>query len=140
MAWINLDQNYFQHPKTVRLRNKLGSNADVIPIRIWCHCSIYHEKDGILTNYDESELKKLFSYRIGVQSVLIALIDCGFLEKIGDNIYKVHDWEEIQGHLIAYSIRGKKAAKARWDKIEIGKQYAEQRRNDPPRGVNSIPF
>ena len=140
MADINLDVNYLEHIKTKRLISRLGKGSEMIPIRLWLFMAKMPTCAGVMVNYTPSEWRMASGWHGDVPKLLLALTEVGFLDKLGDNHYKLHQWEEHQGHLIAYSIRGKKAAKARWKNIEIGKQYAEQRRNDPPKGVNSTPF
>lgn len=55
-------------------------------------------------------------------SILQALLDCGFLvPAVGG--YHVHQWLEYQGHIAAFSIRGKTAAKKRWAKL---KEFSEK--------------
>lgn len=44
------------------------------------------------------------------------MLDCGFLVT-AEGGYQVHQWLEYQGHIAAFSIRGKTAAKARWSKL-----------------------
>ena len=138
MAWINLDQNYLEHPKTKRLRKEFGRSSEMVPIRLWLHCSKYHEKDGILNGYKVSELKLICDWCGNMPSLLSGLVAIGFLDDLGEGNYKVHDWEETQGHIVAFKERGKKANEIRWGKYREAQN--ERKQSGGPRGVNATPL
>ncbi len=55
-----------------------------------------------------------------------ALLEVGFLEKEKNNKgYKIHGWNELEGHLVAYHKRAVKAAKARWNGKSLSKKEEE---------------
>jgi hypothetical protein len=119
MPFLNLDPAYFDHPKTARLGCLLGRGAAEIPIRLWAYCARYHRKDGNLTGYSPEILEAAIGWHGKAGRAVEALLTCGahigkmgFLEKTADG-FKVHDWEEHQGHLEVYHQRAKTAAYVR---------------------------
>lgn len=115
MADLNLDVNYFDNIKTMRLIGLLGNGAAELPIRIWCHCAKVHPKDGILARYSVQEIERIANWWGAPGAMIDAMVNLGFLERTRWG-YKVHDWEEHEGHLITFHERAKTAAARRWGK------------------------
>jgi hypothetical protein len=120
MPYLNLDLDYFDHPKTVRLVGLLGRGADLLPIRLWSYCGKFHAENGELTGYSPEEIEAALKWWGQPGRALEALLrpfkeKPGFLERI-ESGYKVHDWEKINGHIAALKERATAAANARWDK------------------------
>lgn len=170
MIYLNLDLDYFTHPKTVRLVGLLGKGAEVLPIRLWCYCGKYHVESGRLTSYSIQEIEATVGWWGKSGEMVKAMLHVGFLDE-ADGEFQLHDWEEHEGHLLALRERGKTAAKARWEKTrssnatsnakEGSKQCSlpsspsspkenppyippdqrnDQRRKDPRRAEDVIPF
>lgn len=128
MPSINLDLQFFSHRKIRRLCSKLGDWAEIIPIKIWIYTGSFHPEDGIIEGYNDEELLSMAGVKYDSQhdatSILQALCDSGWLVKTRKG-YKVHEWLEYQGHIAAYSIRGKNAAMRRWGNLtKNGKNHA----------------
>lgn len=117
MPYLNLDLNYFDHRKTKRLVGRLGRGADLLPIVLWNYCGKFHAESGMLTRYSASEIESIVGWWGKSGAFVAAMLDVGYLERNGKG-FKVHEWLEHQGHLDAFSVRGKIAAKARWDKVK----------------------
>jgi hypothetical protein len=116
MPDLNLDLDYFTHPKTTRLIGLLGKGAEVLPIRLWCYCGKYHAEDGRLTGYSTQEIESLVGWW-GDSGVLIAaLLKVHFLEGC-ENDFVCHDWADRNGHIQALKERNRKVAQNRWEKI-----------------------
>lgn len=122
MAYLNLDTNFFDHPKTRRLVGILGPMADVLPLRLWAYCAKIHPVDGVMKGYSEAEIEGVIHWIdgrvVGVEGQLSpteALVKVGFLKKLSTG-YACVDWKQHEGHLAAFSRRGKAAAEARWRK------------------------
>lgn len=113
MPYLNLDLSYFEHPKTRRLIGILGPGADVYPIRLWAYCARVHPSDGRMRGYTNSEISAIISAVGDSDKIVGALVSVGFISQYEDG-YSCHDWLAHEGHLIAFSRRGKVAAKARW--------------------------
>jgi len=124
MASLNLELEYFSHPKVIRLICLLGRGAEVLPLRLWAYCGKYHAQDGRLTGYSGQEIEARIEWWGKTGEAIKALIECGqhigrlgFLESLPNGGYQCHDWLEHQGHIIVFKERSRMAAKKRWSKI-----------------------
>ena len=117
MADLNLDLDYFTHPKTMRLIGLLGRGAEVLPIRLWCWCAKYHAESGELSGYSAQEIESCVGWWGKEGQLVEALVKVGFLERKGKT-YLVHDWRNHQGHISALRSRAQKAAHTRWNKLK----------------------
>lgn len=116
MAYLNLDPDYFEHPKTKRLIGLLGKGAESYPIKLWCYCAKYHPEKGIFLDYSAEEIEGILCWD-GEKTILVnALVKVGFLHKKG-NKYEINDWLDHEGHIAKFKQRSKLAAKARWKNI-----------------------
>ena len=59
MAYLNLDIHYFTNIKTKRLVGLLGKGAELLPLRLWCHCAEHHAENGELAGYTAQELEEM---------------------------------------------------------------------------------
>ncbi len=115
MPALNLDLDYFTHPKIVRLTGLIGAEHVAIPIKLWCYTAKYHCASGILEGYSKHEIESALGWTGPSELLVDALLKVGLLETKGKN-YVVHDWKEHAGHFTVYKKRAKTAAKKRWDK------------------------
>lgn len=115
MADLNLDLNYLDHPKTMRLVSMLGADAELLPIRLWIFVAKYHAENGALSGYSEAEIEARIKWRGKAGQALEALVACRFLDRTEDG-FAVHDWLNHQGHIDAFKKRSQKAAATRWKK------------------------
>ena len=113
MPNLNLDLDFFEHPKVRRLVGLLGRGAEVLPIRLWCYCGKYHVESGELTGYSIKEIESIVGWWGKDGEMMKAMITTGFIEGEA-GAFRIHDWVETNGHLVAFKKRGKKAAFARW--------------------------
>ncbi|MBI5192775.1 MAG: hypothetical protein HZA08_04955 [Nitrospirae bacterium] len=116
MPYLNLDLDYFNHPKTRRLIGLLGRGSEAFPLRLWCYCGKYHPGDGRLSDYSVQEIESILEFNGENGKLVEALIKVGFLHK-DSNSYYVHDWNEHSGHIAALKEKAIKAAKTRWNNI-----------------------
>lgn len=116
MAYLNLDPDYFDHPKTMRLIGILGDSADVLPIRLWAKCAKFFSRDGLLDGYTKNGLEALLGWRGEVGKAVDGLVLAGFLTEVPGG-FKVHDWKSHQGHIWALKLRNKKVAERRWENM-----------------------
>lgn len=115
MPYLNLDTNYFDHPKTKRLVGLLGPMADVLPIRLWAYCGRIHAKDGVLRGYSPAEISGVMGWNGDPIKAVRAMTEVGFLTRTKRG-YACKDWHQHEGHLEAFSRRAKSAAEARWSR------------------------
>lgn len=120
MPYLNVDPDYFTHPKTVRLIGLLGRGAEVLPLKLWAYVSKHHCGDGRLTGYLNQEIETLIGWWGEEGRAVQALVECGqhlgkrgFLEKDEKGL-KVHDWKAHEGHISALRKKAKHAAETRW--------------------------
>lgn len=117
MAYLNVDMDYFEHPKTVRLVNLLGHGSDVLPLRLWAHCGKFHKKTGVIGRRKVADIESLLQWWGENGMAVRALMRVGFLGKSREG-YFAHDWKHHQGHIYALSQRNKKAAIHRWKAVK----------------------
>lgn len=124
MSYLNLDENYFDHIKTKRLVARLGFGAELLPLQLWCHAAHYFPENGIFKGYTAEEIKSFCKWNADANTMLLALLDLGFLIKTAEHSYQINDWEDHQGHIISFKIRGKNNAEKRWAKYRSDKENA----------------
>lgn len=127
MPSINLDLNYFDHPKTKRLVGLLGRGSEVLPIRLWCACGKHYPETGTFTGLTAQEIESQVAWWGRPGQMVEAMLKVGFLEQT-DGQFTVHDWSEHASHITVYRQKAQKMAKARW---------AKQRTNLPPPDASS---
>lgn len=112
MPSLNLDLNYFDHAKTMRIETLLGNGADVLPIRLWTYVGRHSPELGCLAML-EAELERICRWWGEKGAMVSAMIEIGFLERDGE-LFQVHDWHDHSGHLATFKKRAIKAARKRW--------------------------
>ena len=113
MPYLNLDLDYFSHPKVMRLMGWLGFDAVVYPIKLWCYAGRYHQEKGIFDNYSPTEVETVLGWHGENGKLVDALVKFNFIEKTATG-YMIHDWIDHAGHLAVFKKRAKTAAKQRW--------------------------
>lgn len=116
MAYLNLDLDYFDHPKTLQLVALLGDGTDSLPLRLWAYAGKYAPRDGVIGKRSPAEVEALIRWRGESGHAARALLRVGFLSKAG-GVFKVHDWKHHQGHIWALKIKNRKVAQKRWANI-----------------------
>lgn len=123
MATINLDPDYPHHPKTRRLVALLGNGSDVLPVRLLCYTAKYHPDEGRLAEYSAAELEACIEWWGEPGKAVDALLRVHILERDG-NGYRVHDWQQWQGHIARYRQKALAMAKSRWAKLDAASNAA----------------
>lgn len=113
MPTLNIDLDFFEHRKVRRLVSLAGRGSEANLLRLWCYCGRFHAEDGLLADYSAEEIEQLTAWGGKPGGFVEALVKVGFLDPVGTG-FQVHDWIEHQGHIAAYSKRGKAMAQARW--------------------------
>lgn len=133
MPYLNLDFNYFDHPKTRRLAALLGPMSEVLPLRLWSYCAKVYPRDGVMRGHSEAEVLALLNVgELNGISPVAAMVRVGFLAKTEDG-FKCVDWKQHQGHIWALTQRNRKAANSRWARMRDAYQ------NDARRMPHTIP-
>jgi hypothetical protein len=132
MAFLNLDLDYFDHPKVGRLIGQLGRGADMLPVRLWCYCGKFHAETGELNGYSPLEIETAIKWWGQPGRAVETLVSLGFLDK-HESGFKVHDWDKINGHIGAFKARAQAGAKARWEKARADAQaMLKHNSSNPP--------
>lgn len=122
MAYLNLDLDFIEHRKTKRIVGLLGEGAEVYLLRLWSYCGRFHCEDGVFRDYTNSEIESIAGWKGEPGAMLQAMLRVGWMECVqqcGQQcVWQMHDWEEHQGHLAAFKVRGREMAKKRWGKAK----------------------
>lgn len=114
MASLNVDLDYFAHPKTKRLSRLLGRGSEVLPLKLWCFTGKYFAEAGRLTEISAQELETECQWWGEAGQMIQAMLDANFLEFDPDGkTLVVHDWLDHESHIMAYKERAKIAVQAR---------------------------
>lgn len=124
MSYLNLDEHYFDNIKVKRLAARLGHGAELLPLQLWCHAAHHFPEDGVFKNYTAEEIKAFCKWDGDCKIMLLALLELEFLLQVAEKTYKINDWEDHQGHIISFKIRGKKNAEKRWAIHNADKKHA----------------
>lgn len=119
---IRLKLEFFDHPKTRKLRKRLGTEAVVCLIRLWMWTA-GNRPGGRLTGLD-AEAVELAAHWDGEDGALVAaLCELRLLDE-RDGEFAVHDWETHQAYASKSeerSSKARRAAAARWGRSrEVG--------------------
>lgn len=115
MPELNLDLDYFEHPKVMLLADALGEWAEILPIKLWRFTAKFHPSTGVITGPSVNLIERHLNWRGKKGDGIKALVTFGFLTEIPGG-YEVHDFLKHQGHIESYKVRGKNAAEKRWGK------------------------
>lgn len=132
MPYLNLDPNFFEHPKTRRLVALLGPGADILPIRLWAYCAKVHPKNGVLWGYSAKEIEAIIGWTGRQNQACKGLLGVGYLIRAQKG-FSCKDWHQHQGHLEAFSRRGRENARKRWA------SYASSIANSNAPAVPAVP-
>jgi len=113
---IRIKLDFYDHPKTVKLKRKLGINAVVSLQQLWIYAAQNRSK-GILHGLDDEDIAIASRWDGDADKFINGLIDVKFLEKGEDGTLILHDWEEHQPFAFYSEERSKQAraaAAARW--------------------------
>lgn len=142
MPSLNIDLDYFQHPKVVRLIGRLGKIAEVLPIKLWIYCGKFHAEDGRLEGYLPKEIEAQIDWRGEPGKCVEAMVDIGLLDLLPDYAgYQVHDWWEHASHIAVYKLRARigAAKKHGHDKeVEVLQALLQALLNRPPSTARAV--
>jgi len=94
--------------KRKRLEMILGPGATGHLIDLWLTAAI-DRPDGILSGYDETDIKIAAGWEDDPKKLVKALIDTKWLDKEKDGTFVLHGWQEHQGWCVGANDRSNKA-------------------------------
>lgn len=115
MAWIESHDQIGDHPKTLRLATLLGvrvPEAVGLLHLLWHFTLRYAWRDGDLKRFKSVSISKNSKYEGSPAKFINCLQKAGFLDG-----FKVHDWLDFSGRLVADRIRYEKANKTRTEPV-----------------------
>ena len=122
---LNLNQDFASHPKTEELIGKIGQAGAWCFTVLWSEVSKFFPDDGVMRGWSKARIAQRATWEGKPEDFVDALVAVGYLNT-EDGCYKIHDWEEHQGHIAFYRDRAKKANKARWDRAASSSTKAAQ--------------
>lgn len=120
--YVQLDADYWDHPKTLKLIELLGARGEIIPVKMWTWAARF-KKTGVFDS--PSQLATACRFRGKPQALQDALKKAGFLEPDG---LTIHDWWERTG-----------AGIAMYEKERERKRLVAERRREESRGSSALP-
>lgn len=116
---IRLSLGFYDHPKTKKLKRRLGQGGIEHLQRIWLWAANSHPS-GNLTGVDCETLAIVANWDGDEKELCNALSEIGWLDG-EEGSFTLHGWEEHQQYVIkseARSISAQKAANSRWEKLK----------------------
>lgn len=132
--FVRVNSNFYNHPKTLRLKAALGNDAYWLPPRIWAYAAEYHP-DGDLSTFSSAEIASFAGYLGDASRMLEALLQAGFLDA---EPLRIHDWGEYNSYHATYAARAKVAAAARWQKERTKEKEIEKRREETSNATSML--
>ena len=131
-ADIRLSVNFWGHPKTVKLKRKLGLEGPVALQMLWAWAA-QNRPDGNLSDMDDEDIEIAASWDDAKAGELVsALVELHWLDKT-ETGYALHDWVEHNGYASSADDRSDKARFARL--AQVNKETYEELRRQ---GVDAI--
>lgn len=154
MKDIRLAISFWDHPKTIKLKRRLGYEGVESLQRLWCFCAQY-KQDGILVDMDADDIE-IASRWVGDPGLFVdTLVSLRWIDAnrnadsnanrnadsiksaYAEHTFSLHAWEENNGfvaHAKERSDQARKAARARWEKKTGGKNGKNCKQ--PPVNIN----
>lgn len=124
---IRIAVSFLGHRKRKRLRMLLGAGSTDCLLDLWISTAMNHPS-GVLSGMDEIDIALEAGWEGDAQKFVDAMLQSGFLERMDDGTYRLHDWEEHQAYVIKSPSRkaaAQDAARVRWEKDRMRKACGE---------------
>lgn len=126
MPWIRVEQDYFDHPKTLHLKHLADDpTADIYPLRLWAW-ALKHAPEGDLSRFSPAVLKAAVQWKCPSKDFIAAMKETGFLEVAAGGGLMIHDWKEHTGRYEALTALGRTRVQ----------RFRERRKQEESRGGN----
>lgn len=87
---IRLSVEFATHPKTLKLRRRLGAEGVLSLISLWLW-SARNRPEGVLRDMDEDDIEVCAEWRGDSNALVTVLTEIGFLDKT-NGVYELHNW------------------------------------------------
>lgn len=125
---IRLSLEFFDHPKTKKLRKRLGIDGVLALLKLWAWTA-GNRPNGVLTGLDVEAVELAADWGGEEGAFVPVLLELRLLDEV-DGVFAVHDWEDHQAYASKSeerSSKARKAAEARWNRTT--EQPANTERN-----------
>lgn len=118
---IRLSTEFFRHPKTLKLKRRLGLEGIISLQQLWVWVA-QNRPDGNLTGLDSEDIVLAACWEGEEVAFVQTLIDLRWLDVLGDGSLCLHNWRTRQEYASKSEERkekARKAADARWSKSDV---------------------
>lgn len=116
---IRLSLDFFDHPKSKKLKKRLGLEGVMALLKLWAWTA-GNRPGGMLTGLDAEAVELAADWDGEDGTFVSTLLDLRLLDD-ADGTFAIHDWEDHQAYASKSeerSSKAKKAAEARWSKAK----------------------
>lgn len=116
---IRLSLDFFDHPKSKKLKKRLGLEGVMALLKLWAWTA-GNRPGGMLTGLDVEAVELAADWDGEDGTFVSTLLDLRLLDD-ADGTFAIHDWEDHQAYASKSeerSSKAKKAAEARWSKAK----------------------
>lgn len=129
--FLEVDEDFIEHPKAVRLcRLLMNPLGWAYVIKLWRWCTKY-QRDGLLSGYEVGEIEFALGWTLDEGKLVAALVKAGFIDETKEGL-RVHDWDKHQGKWI----RKFEAERQRSRERREGRRQAD--RDDAPVSLHEL--
>lgn len=125
---MRVEAELLDHPKFMRLKKLLGQAALEVLLRIWGHCQSCH-RGGHWGQVDAFYVESVARWSGTEGECLAALVTCRFIDMGEDGSVSIHDWDDMNSHMVKAWSNGKKGG--RKPRIPLLQSRQTQLQTDP---------
>jgi hypothetical protein len=122
---IRLMIGFLEHPKTVRLRTKIGPSGVLALIRLWCWAALNKPKGILAFCAEDVELIAGWDGKPG--EFVAACIAVRFLDRGAENEFILHDWADHQPWVFGSTERSEHARQAAYARHGKGRRKPNEK-------------
>jgi hypothetical protein len=116
---IQVNANFLQNPKIVKLRRRLGADGVLSLIQLWCHARM-DRPDGDLGLITSEDLEIAAGWTGEIDKFHDTIVELGLVDQHPDASTTIHDWDEHELFSMKNAKRveaGRKGGITRWHGI-----------------------
>ena len=103
---IRLSTEFFRHPKTRKLKKRLGIEGIFALQQLWVWCA-QNRPSGVMSGLDMEDvaLAACWEGEATEETFVQTLVDLRWLDVLEDGTFCLHNWLQHQQHLLAHDTR-----------------------------------